>query len=677
MLSFFLTICSLPFACCAQEPAPGDSRPAVTNAAQLRTLSFAEASSKVPVKLRATVTAFNMGRSVFLQDETGGTFINGIRPAYANLRPGDVVEVEGVTHSGLFVPGINAAKVKRVGRAELPAAVPVHFDDLLTGKHHYQRVEISGIVRSVVPSPNPTRVVITLACGPNTLELQLNSSAITNLPPLVDARVTVTGLAAGYINDRRQIIAPQLFLTRVRDIRVEVPPPANPFDAPLTAATALLNFDPAGISNHRVHVSGVVTHQQPGEAIFLRDAEHGLAVETTQDQTVRPGDVVEAIGFPAMGRFSAFLQNAEFRVVKRGLPPQPLPTTVTAVLHGTNDADLVTLDAQLLEVLETPAEKLLVLGAENTAFRARLPRTTLHLRNGSNLRLTGVCRVAEPEFSSERFGAIPGSIELLLRSPDDIAVIVAPSWWTAQRLAVATSVLLGLALAAFAWVVLLRRRVVEQSLVIREKIQREAALEERHRMAREMHDTLAQSFSGLGFQLEALKTKLPPDTDEVRRQLETARQMVRHGQESFRRSLMNLRAQELERGSLAEALPEIARQITAGTGIDVRCEVQRPATNLTEAVEMNLLRISQECLVNAVHHAKPARIELSLRQEPNGIQLCITDDGAGFEPEQLKHAPNGHFGWRGIHERADQIRAKVELDSHPGRGTKVTVTVPT
>jgi signal transduction histidine kinase len=499
---------------------------------------------------------------------------------------------------------------------------------------------------------------------------------VTNLPPLVDAQVTVAGLAAGYINDRRQIIAPQLFVTRVRDIRVEVPPPANPFDAPSTSSTALLNFAPSGISNHRVHVSGVITHQQPGEAIFLRDAEHGLAVETTQDQKVRPGDVVEAVGFPVMGRFSAFLQNAEFRLVKSGVPPLPVPTTVTTVLRGTNDADLVMLEAQLLEVLETPTESLLVLGAENTAFRARLPRTTLSLRNGSNLRLTGVCRVAESEFSGERFGASPGSIELLLRSPADIAVIVAPSWWTAQRLAVATAVLLGLALAAFAWVVLLRRRVAEQSEVIREKVQREAALEERHRMAREMHDTLAQSFSGLGFQLEALKTNLPAGTDSVRQQLETARQMVRHGQESFRRSLMNLRAQELERGSLADALPEIARQITAGTGIDVRCEVQRPAANLPEAVEMNLLRIGQECLANAVHHAKPARIELSLRQEPGAVSLCIADDGKGFEPEDLKRAANGHFGWRGIHERADQIRAKVQLDSQPGRGTRVTVTVP-
>jgi len=139
---------------------------------------------------------------------------------------------------------------------------------------------------------------------------------------------------------------------------------------------------------------------------------------------------------------------------------------------------------------------------------------------------------------------------------------------------------------------------------------------------------------------------------------------------------MNLRAQELERGSLADALPEIARQITAGTGIELRCTVQRPLCSLPEAVEANLLRIGQECLSNAVHHAQPKHIDLALNHELGIVLLRIADDGAGFDPEQLNRAANGHFGLRGIHERADQIGAKVDLTSQPGRGTIVTVTVP-
>ena len=195
-------------------------------------------------------------------------------------------------------------------------------------------------------------------------------------------------------------------------------------------------------------------------------------------------------------------------------------------------------------------------------------------------------------------------------------------------------------------------------------------------MAREMHDTLAQSFSGLGFQLDALNANIPTEAEGARKQLETARQMVRQGQEGFRRSLFNLRAQELERGALDEALRELARQITAGTGIELRCELRHPPRSLPESIETNLLRIGQECLANAVRHGQPRHIDLELEPAPDGLRLRIADDGSGFDPEQLKHLSNGHFGWKGIRERSGQIGANVDLKSERGRGTIVTITVP-
>jgi signal transduction histidine kinase len=300
----------------------------------------------------------------------------------------------------------------------------------------------------------------------------------------------------------------------------------------------------------------------------------------------------------------------------------------------------------------------------------------LDLRNGSQLRLTGVCRVEESSFPGTGFRVSPRTIELLLRTPADIVAVSMPTWWTTQRLAFVASGLLVLAVIALAWIVLLRRRVADQTEVIRQKVQREAALEERHRMAREIHDTLAQSFSGLGFQLNAINAELPPNVPDVKARLETARQMVRHGQEEFRRSLMNLRAQELERGGLAQALPEVARQMVSGTSINLECEIDPQLPSLSEAVEANLLRIGQECLTNAVRHAHPRKIKLALHRMEKTVHLQIADDGEGFVPEQNTHSSNGHFGWRGIRERAEQIHAKVELNSSPGAGTTVSVTVP-
>ncbi|MEO6742770.1 MAG: sensor histidine kinase, partial [Chthoniobacteraceae bacterium] len=356
--------------------------------------------------------------------------------------------------------------------------------------------------------------------------------------------------------------------------------------------------------------------------------------------------------------------------------PEPVRVTMKQALTGANDANLVTLDAQLIELLETPTESVLLLRAENVAFSARLTRTTLPLRAGSRVQLTGICRVEEPSFPRAGFQAKPRSIELLLRSPSDIVVLAAPSWWTAQRLAWAGAVLLGIATAALGWAATLRRRVAAQTAVIREKVEREAVLEERQRVAREMHDTLAQSFSGLGFQLEALAARLPSGANEAQAQLETAKQMVRHGQEEFRRSLLNLRASELERGGLAIALPELARQITAGTGIALHFETAGTPRSLPEATEANLLRIAQECVNNAVRHARAKRIGITLEYAESSVRLTITDDGCGFDPARAALMPSGHFGLRGIRERAEQIRAKVDLHSQPGDGTTLTVIAP-
>ncbi len=653
-----------------------DTPPAaiLTNAAQLRAVSAADAARLLPVKMRGVVTAASPN-TIFLQDATGGTFIN-VPVEHPAVNTGELLEVTGVTYPGRFITGISPAAYKVIGNGELPVAPEVDFDELVSARRHYERVQVHGIVRSVARATNSNRLLLNVAMGSRKLEVQIIANGPTNLPALVDAEVRIVGLAAGYINNWRQLISPQLLVSRNEDIHVGTPPQADPFSEPLITSSALLNFSPEGISSHRVRVQGVVTLQEPYTGLYLRDGERGLRVQTDQRQALHPGDVVEVAGFPAMGRFSAFLENAEFRVTGKGSVPAPLATSMSQALTGTNEANLITLEAQVIEELESNGETIVVARAADTVFRARIPGAAPGLRKGSHVRMTGVCRVEEFNSLGGGFGVNARSIELLLRSPMDVLVNSAPSWWTARRLGFAAAIALGIALAAFVWIAMLRRRISQQTVVIREKVQREAALEERHRMAREMHDTLAQSFSGLGFQLDALGAGIPQEAEGTRNQLETARQMVREGQEGFRRSLLNLRAQELERGSLVKALGDLARQITSGTGIELRCELRKPGPGLSESVEAHLLRIGQECLANAVRHGHPRKIELTLEHEEHLVRLQIADDGAGFDPEQLNTASNGHYGWRGIRERAAQIGANVDLKSERGCGTIIIVTLP-
>jgi signal transduction histidine kinase len=106
-------------------------------------------------------------------------------------------------------------------------------------------------------------------------------------------------------------------------------------------------------------------------------------------------------------------------------------------------------------------------------------------------------------------------------------------------------------------------------------------------------------------------------------------------------------------------------------------QVHGATRGLDESVENNLLRIAQECITNALRHAKARRISAEVSFAASRVELRVSDDGVGFDSRRLEHPAEGHFGWRGIRERAEQIQASVNLASQPGRGTMVVVAVPT
>jgi hypothetical protein len=335
--AYFLCALGALFFAGAMAPTQAAPSEILTNAAQLRALGPVQAQARQPVNIRAVFTAVNPLGILFIQDDTGGTFLNFSNGPLPNIALGDVIEVQGVTYRGRYITGIDPVKVHLAGHDKLPTPTPASYDDLLTGRWHYQRVEISGIVHSVRAAPDLNRLILVLAVGPRKLEVLVNGDDLASMSRLVDGRVRVQALAVGDINDRRQLVVPRLLVNQASDVLLEEPPRADPFDSPECALTDLMTFSPAGLSSHRVKVRGVVTYQQSNQAIFLRRAGRGLMIQTAQDGNVRAGDVVEAAGFPAMGRFSAFLEDAAFRVIKQEANPQPWPTTLTEALLGTND----------------------------------------------------------------------------------------------------------------------------------------------------------------------------------------------------------------------------------------------------------------------------------------------------------------------------------------------------
>jgi ligand-binding sensor domain-containing protein/signal transduction histidine kinase len=203
-----------------------------------------------------------------------------------------------------------------------------------------------------------------------------------------------------------------------------------------------------------------------------------------------------------------------------------------------------------------------------------------------------------------------------------------------------------------------------------------AVLRERTRMAREIHDTLAQTFVGIGLQLKAVSGQLSDSPKSAQQHLDLAQKMIRSSLAEARRSIWDLRPEALERGDLSAAFRDIARQITAGSSIDVEVETRGDSRALPPLVESNLLRIGQEALTNAIKHADPRKISVELIYREADLRLKVSDDGCGFDSGIPISASSGHFGLVGIRERADQIGGNLRLSSSPRRGTEIEVTVP-
>ncbi|HEY9141036.1 MAG TPA: histidine kinase, partial [Bryobacteraceae bacterium] len=201
-------------------------------------------------------------------------------------------------------------------------------------------------------------------------------------------------------------------------------------------------------------------------------------------------------------------------------------------------------------------------------------------------------------------------------------------------------------------------------------------LNERARLAREIHDTLAQGFVGISSQLDAVAMCMPEDDSPARRYLQMAQRMARHSLTEARRSMMDLRASVLEDRDLAAALEAGTRLWTAGQPVEVSVDVSGSRQALPPEMEQQLLRIAQEAVTNSMKHAHANKIGIKLQRDAKSLRLRILDDGRGFEERDAFAVHGGHFGLIGMRERAERLGGELHLASQPGAGTEVEVSVP-
>ena len=207
-----------------------------------------------------------------------------------------------------------------------------------------------------------------------------------------------------------------------------------------------------------------------------------------------------------------------------------------------------------------------------------------------------------------------------------------------------------------------------------EQARTNALTDERNRLAREIHDTLAQAFTGISLQLEAAKNILSQQPETAKSYLDQARDLTRQGLSEARRSVHALRSQALESESLVKALQKNLTQMTLNTSLQTEFQIQGTPILLEEGLQLNLLRIGQEAITNVLRHAQAKTLTVTLTFTDQEVGLCITDDGVGFEPRDSENMAG--FGLMGIRERTARYHGQVQIISHPGEGTTIEVKLP-
>src|SRR5208283_4271369 len=312
---------------------------------------------------------------------------------------------------------------------------------LMTGADDSQWVEVEGVVHSVAQSGHNATITLALRDG--------MIRAITPLEPgadysrLVDSTVVVHANAAPVWTKNRQMVGARLMFPSLAQIRIEEPAAADPFSWPV-------------------------------RWLYIQDGSQGLFIPTVQKTALKLGDVVDVVGFPAMGEYSLMLEDAAFKPEACGQPIAAASVTAQDAMRGDYDAKLVQIQGRLVNLDLASEYPTLVMSSGGILFFAPLPSETkadkmASWRVGSELQLTGVCSVQVDKYlSAQREGAaLPISFRVLLRLPRDVVVLQKPSWWTASRILVLLAACVLTILFGTLWVAALQRRVRERTETIR------------------------------------------------------------------------------------------------------------------------------------------------------------------------------------------------------------------
>ncbi len=669
---------------------------AIRSATAALALPDEEFAKRNPFELTGTVIATYPNGLIYLCGDDG-CFEAYATPELAPKR-GQRVTVSGYTEIGEDespARNLRTTAVKVVGEGSIPEPETTTVRDIARSENFFRFVKVRCTITDAFADE--------IDAGWNYLIVRdgINSAytAIPNVGDLrkrlanfIDADVELTGtVLPGYAAGFRVFIGPYLRLWDESCIRILKSAPADPFSLP--ALEDIHHVPPEKIASMRRHTAtgDVIAAWSGGRLLLREDSGRIVGVELADaTQTPPPGVRAKVVGYPETDLYRINLARAILRIEPGEVAAFPPPESVTPaqilldelgrqMINPTYHGKLVKMRGEVRTV-QTSADggKTFFLESDGMIVSVDLARNreaAADVEVGCHIEVTGVCVLKSQNWRPGLFFPRIDGLVLVPRSPADVRILSRPPWWTPGRLLAIVGILVAAIVAVLVWNRSLRRlaelRGCEVARAEISKASAELRIEERTRLAAELHDALAQNLTGVSLQISAARSAKASSPEAEERHLSVAEHMLQSSRTELRRCIWDLRSDALDEPDFAKAVTLTTKPVAGHAEIDIDCKV--PRSRLSDSTAHALLRIIRELVSNAAVHGKATRISVCGAVDNGMLSVTVCDNGIGFDVGKCPGQADGHFGLAGIRERCKGLGAAFRIESTPGKGTTATI----